>query len=97
MAARPSEAIRIWLQGFDGQRLVLPTPLAGWSWVGSSRSAGTLTRKATQIVRQLAEGQEAGQERDTSAFMVLVYILAGLFTLELALLALALIISLIQG
>lgn len=97
MAARPSEAIRIWLQGFDGQRLVLPTPLAGWSWVGSSHSAGTLTRKATQIVRQLAEGQEAGQERDTSAFMVLVYILAGLFTLELALLALALIISLIQG
>ena len=97
LAARPSEAIRIWLQGFTGQRLVLPTPIAGWLWIGSSRSISALTRKTAQVVRQLAEEQEIAQERDTSAFTILIYIFAGLFAIELVILALSLVVSLIQG
>ena len=30
LVARPSEALRLWLQGFDGQRVVVPTPAQGW-------------------------------------------------------------------
>jgi hypothetical protein len=81
---RPSEAMRLWLQGFDGPRLVLPIPTQGWQWVASS--AGDLTtqaRRAARMVRLLAEGEAVSQPRQASSWMILVYILAGLAALEI--------------
>jgi hypothetical protein len=56
LAARPSEALRVWLQGYDGTRLVVPTPAEGWLWVfGSGRSRASLARQAARMARHLAE------------------------------------------
>lgn len=56
LLARPSEALRLWLQSFDGRRLVLPTPAGEWLWVyGGVRSLPPLARRAARLVRELAD------------------------------------------
>jgi hypothetical protein len=80
----PSEAIRLWLQGFEGPRLVLPTPVQGWQWVASS--AGHLAaqaRHAARLVRRMAEGEAVSQPSRAPSWMIVVYILAGLAALEI--------------
>lgn len=58
LLARPSEALRLWLQGFAGPRLVLPTPVEGWQWItGDERPLRTLARQCARQVRMLAEGE----------------------------------------
>jgi hypothetical protein len=60
LLAKPTEALRLWLQGFDGPRLVIPTATPGWEWIlGSAKSLSTLARQAAQAVRQLAEERES--------------------------------------
>ena len=79
LAAHPSEAIRLWLQGFTGTRLVVPTPSKGWLWTyGSGRSLSSLARQTAKNIRHLSEGEEIPKIRDTSAWMVMLYILAGI-------------------
>jgi hypothetical protein len=97
LVARPSEALRVWLQGFPGKRLVVPTSSPGWHWVsGSGRRLNNLAKQIARDVRQLAEGQELNTPVDTPPWLVFVYILAVLFGLQ-ALLGLAgLVISLVQ-
>ncbi len=57
LLARPPEALRLWLQAFDGKRLVVPTPAGEWLWVyGGVRSLPSLARRAARHVRQLADG-----------------------------------------
>jgi len=91
----PSEAIRLWLQGFDGPRLVLPTPAQGWQWVASS--AGDLAshaRQAARLVRRLAEGEAMPQTTRAPSWMIVVYILAGLAALEIIGLTVTFVLSL---
>lgn len=86
LAARPTEALRLWLQGFTGARLVIPLPARGWYWMGSGgRNLAAIARQTAQTVRGLAEGQESPQWRESSALTALVYIAAGLFLLQLIL------------
>ena len=86
LIAKPPEAIRLWLQSFPGPHLVLPTPARGWRWVAAgSQSLPAQARQAAQIVRQLAEGETPSPPRENSPLLVLVYVLAGLFVLELIL------------
>jgi hypothetical protein len=57
LLARPPEALRLWLQSFDGKRLVVPTPAGEWLWVyGGVRSMPSLARRAARHVRELADG-----------------------------------------
>ncbi len=80
----PSEAMRLWLQGFDGPRLVLPTPAQGWQWVASS--AGDLAshaRQAARLIRRLAEGEAMPQMSRAPSWMIVVYILAALAALQI--------------
>jgi hypothetical protein len=84
LIAKPPEAIRLWLQSFPGPRLVLPTPARGWRLVaGGGQSLSSQARQTAQIVRQLAEGETPSPPRENSPLLVLVYVLAGLFLLEL--------------
>lgn len=58
LVTRPSEALRLWLQGFPGVRIVVPEAMDGWYWIsGTSRSLPALARKAAQTVRHLAIGE----------------------------------------
>ena len=95
LLARPSEAMRLWLQGFEGPRLVVPTQATGWHWLfAGGRSFADLARQAARLVRQLAEGDEITQPRGASSWLIVVYILAGLFALEILGFVLSLVASL---
>lgn len=84
LVTKPSEALRLWLQNFEGPRLVIPTQTNGWQWVSAGgRSVAALARQAAHIVRHLAEGEVHTHSPEASAWMLVVYILAGLFTLEI--------------
>jgi hypothetical protein len=84
LVTKPSEALRLWLQNFDGPRLVVPTPANGWHWVSaSSRPAQSLARQTAHLVRHLAEGEDYTRPSEASGWMAVVYILAGLFALEI--------------
>jgi hypothetical protein len=84
LAARPSEAVRVWLQGYDGTRLVVPTPAEGWLWVyGSGRSMPSLARQVARMARHLAEGEAQPSPTQTSPWMGVVYAIAGLIAFVL--------------
>jgi hypothetical protein len=86
LVARPSEALRLWLQGFAGVRLVVPSPVRDWHWIFSgSQSLPALARRTAGIVRRLAEGEELDALGEISSGLVLVYILAGLAALQIVL------------
>jgi hypothetical protein len=95
LVARPSEALRLWLQAFQGQRLVLPTPAHGWHWVGQGgTNMPSLARQAAQIVRQLAEGDRNPQGRENSPWMITAYLVAAVLGLILLFLLITAIINL---
>ncbi len=81
---RPPEAVRLWLQNFTGMRLVVPTPQGGWHWLGSgAQSPPELARWAARAARQLAEGEEISAPRQTSPWLIVLYILAGIIALPI--------------
>jgi hypothetical protein len=85
LALDPPEPLRRWIGGYKGSRLVVPYPAPGWTWAGGMPSLPAAATHAALAVRQLAEGQEIRVQTGTSGWLVLVYILAGLFGLELVL------------
>ncbi len=98
LVARPSEALRLWLQGYDGQRVVIPTPSQGWLWVfGSGRTLKSLTNQAALTIRQLAEDEPVSGPREASTWMVVIYLLAGLAAIEIIFVVVSLLASLLMG
>jgi len=94
--SKPPEALRLWLQNFPGNRLVVPSPAQGWHWVsGSERSLAQLARQTARIVRHLAEGEALPQPRESSPWWIALYVMAGLFGLEILLFIFSLFASLI--
>ena len=68
-----------------------------WLWTGGIRPLPAAATQAAQNLRQLAEGQEVRQQAATSGWMIAVYIVAGLFGLEILGLLVGLGISLMGG
>jgi hypothetical protein len=87
LALDPPESLRNWLINYNGRRLVVPRPSAGWVWVGNAQAD---LNQAALALRQLAEGQEVRQKAPVSGWMIFLYVIAGLFGVE----ALGLLISL---
>lgn len=81
-----------WLAKYEGARLVVPTPAPGWVWVGNPHPD---LNQAALAVRQLAEGQELRQKTPTTPWMVVLYVMAALFGLELLLFLFSMVASLI--
>jgi hypothetical protein len=82
-----------WIRSFEGSRIIVPDEAKGLIWAGGVNSdAG---HQAAQAVRQLAEGQQFHQQRvgGNSAWMILVYIAAALFGLELLLVVFGVLLS----
>lgn len=98
LVAKPPEGLRLWLQSFSGARLVVPTPLDGWHWIPDPHgSLPSLASKTAAMARRMAEGVKVDQPRDSSTWLIVVYVLAGLFTLQLLILFVTLLISLVTG
>ena len=59
LLTKPPEALRLWLQAFDGLRLILPTRAEGWVWLSAGgQSLTAQARRAARLIRRLAEGEE---------------------------------------
>ncbi len=98
LATRPPEALRLWLQGFSGKRILAPVPVDNWVWLGTQgRTMRELAQAAAQAVRQVAEGQPVKPPTPNSPWVIAGYILAGLFGLQIAFVLLALVMSLVGG
>ncbi|MEA3351809.1 MAG: DUF5671 domain-containing protein [Chloroflexota bacterium] len=84
LSTSPPEAIRLWLQDFDGERVVIPTPVENWHWVfASGRELSACARQAAKMIRHLAEGEDISQSQGTSTWQIVLYILAGMIGLPL--------------
>ena len=80
-----------WIRSFGGSRIVVPDDAKGLLWAGGVST--TSIQKAALAVRQLAEGQAASQRAAGSGWMVVVYVAAALFGLELILSLVAIVVS----
>ena len=80
-----------WVRSFRGQRIVVPDAVEGLHWAGALDSDPI--RQAALTVRQLAEGQVAPRPARRSGWMVIVYIAAALFGVELILMLFSLVAS----
>jgi len=97
LAVEPPESLRDWLGKYEGNRLVVPQAAKGWVWTGGIRPLPAAATQAAQTLRQLAEGQELRQQAATPGWMIAVYIVAGLFGLEILGVLIGLGISLMGG
>ena len=96
LATRPPEALRLWLQGFSGKRILVPVAVENWVWLGTQgRTLRELAQAAAQAVRQVAEGQPVKPPTPNSPWVIAGYILAGLFGLEILLVVFTLLMSLV--
>ncbi|MBM3143968.1 MAG: hypothetical protein FJ010_03150 [Chloroflexi bacterium] len=86
LSVSPPEAVRLWLKDFDGQSIVVPTPKEHWHWVyGSGRDLSKAARETARIIRHMAEGEDLPGPRDASPWRIVLYVLAGMIGLPLAL------------
>jgi hypothetical protein len=70
-----------WIRTFSGPRIIVPNETPGLIWAGGV-SEGSI-QQAAQAVRQLAEGQPVHQKRVGSGWVLVIYIAAALFGLQL--------------
>ena len=98
LATNPPEALRLWLQGFEGKRIIIPETDGEWLWMGGpflSRQA--LANQAAAALRQLAEGQPVRIAPPSSVWMVIGYVLGALFALQLLILLVSITVSSLGG
>lgn len=80
-----------WVRGFRGERIVVPDPTDGVHWAGGIDA--NPIQKAALAARQMAEGQASPQSQKRSGWMVIVYIAAALFGVELIMMLVGLVLS----
>ncbi|KAF0109166.1 MAG: hypothetical protein FD146_210 [Anaerolineaceae bacterium] len=90
VALDPPESLRRWLSKYNGSRLAVPRAAGGWVLTGAPQSD---FNQAALALRHLAEGHEVRQKTGTSAWMIVVYIAAGLFGCQMLLGLLSMVMS----
>lgn len=95
LALNPPEALRLWLNAYQGQRVVVPSPAPGWWWAGGASNRPE--NQAAQIIRQLADGETPRQGAGLSAWVIVAYVFAGLFAIQLLFILLSIGIALVAG
>jgi len=78
LAVNAPEPLENWLRGFNGSRLIVQDEAAGVYWSND-------VMQAAQLARGLAEGQEIRPRsvKRASGWMIVVYVFAILFALQL--------------
>ncbi|GAB4397053.1 MAG: hypothetical protein OHK0052_18940 [Anaerolineales bacterium] len=84
LATRPSEALRVWLNNFNGTRLLLPLEDEHWFTVGSrAANQRALFQQAARLIADLAEGEPLLAKREFTAWSIVGYVLAVLVAIPL--------------
>jgi hypothetical protein len=78
VAYNPPENLRAWLESFQGKKIVVPDEVEGALLAGDARQAASMARR-------LADGQEVVPAAGTGqpGWMIVVYVFAALFALQL--------------
>ena len=76
LAFDPPETLKGWLRGFSGSKFIFKSEADAWFWVDD-------IQQIKKSLRQLAEGEEISQSKKTPGWMILVYILAGVMSLQI--------------
>ena len=93
--ANPQEPLQQFLHEFPGKVLVLPERKENWYWLNTQEATkNQLIQNALKAIQQISENQTPGTTPSITPWMVVVYILAGLFTLELIFIALVALVNL---
>jgi hypothetical protein len=80
----PPEAVRVWLEGFTGSRLVIPLEEKDWLWAGlTDLSLQDLARQAAKMITQFAEDRDTRQRRMHSPLTIIGYVLGALVGIAL--------------
>lgn len=78
-ATHPSEALRLWLNDFAGQQIILPLTGPGQVWVGANNGQDAhFIKQAAQAARQMAEGQPVRFSSQLSPWLILAIVVGGL-------------------
>jgi hypothetical protein len=78
------EALRLWLNEFQGQRILLPFTRDDWFWLGQQKRRNEeLAREAAESLRQIAEGGAVRARLPGNPWVLAGYILGGIFGLIL--------------
>ena len=86
-----AEGAPAWIKSFGGNRIIVQNEASDLVWADDAV-------QAAESVQRMAEGQEVQKKKQTrSAWMVVVYVFAALFTLQLLFMLLAFGISLVTG
>jgi hypothetical protein len=79
LALDPPNAIAKWLTKFDGTKIITTTTDANWELIGADAlSPEKIAKRAVQLLRQLAEGQEINRQAGPSGWLIAFYIILGL-------------------
>ncbi len=79
LLTHPPEAVRVWLEGFTGSRLVIPLEEKDWLWAGlTDLSLQDLARQAAKMITQFAEEQDTRQRRILSPLTIIGYVFGAL-------------------
>ncbi len=94
LAVDPTPALRKFLEGFSGQRLVVPVESGDWHWVyGSGRPSASLASRTARLVRELAEGEGLPAGPENSPLRTVLMVFGVLFSLQLLFSLVAFLIS----
>ena len=83
LALDPPPALRKWLEPSTGVRLLVPHTGGDWVNTAGTRPLAAAAGQAAQVIRQLAEGGEARPQGPAPAWLIVVYVLAGLIGIPL--------------
>lgn len=79
LAIHPPTAWQGWLDQFGGQRLAVPLPAAGWTWLGQAeKEISELALEAARAIRQMAEGEAVRQVQSFGPWSIFGYVLGGI-------------------
>uniref|UniRef100_UPI002618942A hypothetical protein n=1 Tax=Anaerolinea sp. TaxID=1872519 RepID=UPI002618942A len=99
LALEPPPALRLWMEGYRGKRLLLPVMPSGWTW-GTSLPGDLRerVRQAVNAILSLAEGEEAPRAGvSASPWAVAGYVLGGLFAAQMLVVLFTLFVGSLYG
>ena len=95
LVINPPEALQMVLQDFTGKILVIPQEQENWHWLGMvKREQKRLVQEVATAVQQLSENKFPRTVASSNPWMIVVYILAGLFLLLIVLLMISALVNL---
>ena len=95
LALHAPEGLQTYLHNYTGKVLVIPQEQKNWYWLGvPDQNRNIILQETALAVQQLSENHTPGAPSSRNSWMIVVYVLAGLFTLQIVFLMIGLLANL---